>query len=135
MNTNLEYFDPRDTPQTKKMIQMKQEAAPPIVNFVWKFLVVLKKKNNQSEIQMTYLFEKYQLFCEDTNSTQKYGCFSTFSKKLKRSIPFFKSYVAHSKKSSILHGYNGQDIDDTIKVIEMKYLFEPDIAKYTMTFD
>lgn len=72
----------------KKLVQIKQESTPPIASFVWTFLIALKKKK-KSPITTKELYEKYESFCEDTNSIQKYTLSCKFSKKLKGSFPLF----------------------------------------------
>jgi len=85
----------------------------------------LKNKKN-------VLFIKYEDFCKDTLSNQKYGTSACFSRRLKKSFKIFKKYIVHKRDGSTFEGFKKSECENMIKQIELKYMFSNDIEKYEM---
>ena len=131
MNRDLTDFDTRDIPQTEILKDMKQECSPVIVSYVWKVLQAIVKSNTK-QLRVSDLFIKYEDFCKDTLSNQKYGTSACFSRRLKKSFKIFKKYIVHKRDGSTFEGFKKSECENMIKQIELKYMFSNDIEKYEM---
>ena len=79
----------------------------------------------------TTLFDKYRTFVCDADGNFKYQSTSTFSKRIKKIFKVFYNHIKHTRNGSVFDGYSIQELEKTIKNIEMRYSFDKSIINYS----
>lgn len=151
MKIDISHFNPEKFPRTKMRTQMEIDSTPAIHSFIrWYLHFYLKETEKAHELKTdtakerrTYrncfrrtvksIYTSYVDFCKYFGHNQKFISISTLRKRLKKDFTIWnmKENNIKSNKGNLWLCKDKNEIENTIKLLDQQYSFDPEIFDTT----